>query len=80
MSESKDKQASVQKKTLLLAFEFAFIIILPLLILIPLGKWLERTYDSRLWLIAMLFLAFIISSTWLLIKIKDIYKDLKNLK
>ncbi|HMQ02114.1 MAG TPA: AtpZ/AtpI family protein [Candidatus Doudnabacteria bacterium] len=68
------KQVTFQK-TLSLALQFAFIIILPLLVFASIGKWLEARYDNKLWLIAGLLLALSVSTIWFYRKIAEIYKD-----
>lgn len=80
MTNAPPKKSSVQQKTLALTAEFAFIIILPLIALVPVGKWLSTRYASRLWLIIALVVAFLISTLWLMRKIQNIYEEFKNLK
>lgn len=62
-------------KSLSLALQFAFIILLPLLAFGFLGKWLEQRYENRFWLVGALVLALITSSVWFYKKISDLYKD-----
>lgn len=71
-------QKSSSAKALALTVEFGFIIVLPLVVFVSIGKWLSSKYDSKLFLIAALLLSVSASSIWLYLHIKDIYEDFKN--
>ncbi|HAG27564.1 TPA: hypothetical protein DCG61_02185 [Patescibacteria group bacterium] len=62
-------------KSLSLALQFAFMILLPLLVFGGIGKWLEQRYDNKLWVMAGLLLALTTSTVWFYRKINDLYKD-----
>jgi peptidoglycan/LPS O-acetylase OafA/YrhL len=68
------KQVSFTK-SLSLALEFAFMILLPLLVFGGIGKWLEQHYQNKLWIIAGLLFALTTSIIWFYRKINDLYKD-----
>ena len=80
MSDQKNEQKRVTfAKSFAMVAEFGFAIVIPLLIFGYLGKWLERTYDTKLLLIACIAVAIITSSAWLYWRILDIYEDFKQL-
>lgn len=78
MSDPSERPAMTTKKTLVLALEFGFIIVLPLVIFGLLGKWLETKYHTKIFLYAGLILSVLSSVIWLYRRIKDIFEDIKN--
>jgi hypothetical protein len=80
MSDDKDSRKGIAfGKTLAIAVEFGFAIVIPLLVFGYLGKWLETKYNTKLLLIACIAFAIVASSVWLYLRIMDIFEDLKNL-
>jgi cytochrome c biogenesis protein CcdA len=63
------------KKTLAFSLEFGFMIVLPLLVFVYIGKWLENHYHNHIFLVAGLLLALTTSSVWFYKRIIDIYND-----
>lgn len=77
-----DKDAQKQitmRKTLAIATEFGFIIVLPLLVFGLLGKWLEGRYHNKLWLIGCIMLSLIATSIWFYKRIVEIYDEYTKL-
>ncbi len=75
-TNKKEQNGFTNKLALTIALEFGFIIAIPLLVFSLIGKWLANHYHNRLFLIFALVLALIVSSSWLYIKINDIYERL----
>ncbi len=65
-------------KSLVIALEFGFIIAIPLLALTYAGKWLSEKYDNNLFLYGGIALAIISSTTFLILRVYKIYKELIN--
>lgn len=62
-----------------LAWELGYVIALPLVGLALLGRWLDRRWESSpLMLLVGVVVAFIITSIWLFIKIKELTRQLKD--
>jgi hypothetical protein len=78
MTDNNERQYMTTRKTLVLALEFGFIIVLPLVIFGLLGKWLETRYNTKLFLYAGLILAIIASVAWLYRRIKVIFEEIKS--
>lgn len=74
-TKSKKSKQIPLSKTLSIALQFAFIILLPLLVFGSVGQWLAGRYGNKLWLIAALLLALTTSTVWFYQKISDLYKD-----
>ena len=72
--ESENKTMN-NRQVLAFALQFGFMIIIPLVILGLGGKWLSQEYNNQIFLYGGIVLAFIISVSWILKKIKDIYTD-----
>jgi hypothetical protein len=87
LSEQKKPQAQdqlVQKQKRLLKFlayematEFAFMIALPIISLVYLGKWLDTRHNTKVFIFIGFFLALAISTTMIGIRINRIRKGLK---
>lgn len=75
----KDRKRLLFMKTLTIAAEFGFVVIVPMLVFGYLGKWLESRYHTKLLLIACVAIAISVSSAILYWRILAIYEDLKNL-
>ncbi len=73
-----DKRRSIYLKTMNLAFEFGFIIALPLVAFAFAGKWLDRHYNTNFFALIGIALALTTSSIWFYRRIKEIRNDLKN--
>ena len=63
-------------KTLAIALEFGFIIAIPLLTFIFLGKYLNKRYDQTFFTIIGVLLALTVSTIWLYKKIKDLKDEI----
>ncbi len=83
-SESAGEQKQVKPgqmtfaKSLSIALQFAFIVLLPLLVFGLTGKWLANKYENKFWLIGGLILALTITTLWFYRKITDLSKDFLN--
>ncbi len=73
-SKANQKQITFAK-SLSIALQFAFIVLLPLLTFGFLGRWLADKYNNRLWLIGGLIVALTATTLWFYKRITDLYKD-----
>ena len=67
-------------KTLNIAVEFGFIIVLPLLGFGYLGKYLDQRYHHKFFVLIGVLLALATSSLWFYRAINGLLKDLRNQK
>jgi hypothetical protein len=74
---AKAKKAAVGYMLFELGLEFAVMIAGPLIGAIFLGRWLERKYDSKLFIVGAIFLALGLSSYMIYRKILDARKMMK---
>lgn len=72
--QPKDKSALTTMKMLSFATEFGFIIAIPLLIFIFIGKYLNNKYGHTYFTIIGILLALTVSTIWMYRKIKE-FKD-----
>ena len=73
-----NKQKSSQlttMKTLSFAIQFGFMIAIPLLVFVFIGKWLSAKYDNEAFLYVGLVLALLTSTAWFYKRITALYKD-----
>lgn len=75
MTNNNGQKTITWQKTLVIAMEFGFIIVLPLVAFSYLGKWLEKKYDNRIFFMASLLAALIFSTIWLYRKIMKLYDE-----
>jgi predicted permease len=80
LNQTQEPKSNLRKqfttaKALALAIQFAFIVIVPLLIFGTIGKFLENRTGNRLWLMGGLLLALTTTVIWFYRKISDLYKD-----
>ena len=73
------KQATIMRATNL-AFEFGFIIALPIIAFGLLGKYLDKKFDTHYIVLIGVLLAVASSTTWLYKRIKAILEDLRKNK
>lgn len=66
-------------KALNISIEFAFIIIVPLLIFVYLGKFLDARYGKHFFAIIGILLALAVSSIWFYRIIKKLAEEIKNI-
>lgn len=87
MDKKPDNQAEAQKeeyktftfmKALTLSMEFGFIIVLPLLAFVYLGKYLDSKYNQHIFVVFGIVLALVTSSIWFYVSIEKIIKRLKK--
>lgn len=76
-TKAKQKQITFAK-SLSIALQFAFIVLLPLLVFGLTGRWLATKYENKFWLIGGLIVALTITTLWFYRKISDLYKDFLN--
>ncbi len=74
-----EKKRLTTLKTLGIATEFGFIIVLPLLGFAYLGKWLDHRYNQHFFIFVGLILAIITSGLWFIRVIRDLMKDMSDL-
>ena len=72
-----NKQVTMMK-TLGFATEFGFIIALPLVAFLFLGKYLDNKYQTEYFALIGILLALTLSTTWLYRKIRSILNDLRK--
>ena len=75
--QERGKKAAAGYMLFELGAEFALIMAVPLLAFIYLGKWLERTYDSQIFIVAGILLALSLSSYLIYKKIEEV-KNMLN--
>ena len=75
---AQDKRRSIYLKTMNLAFEFGFIIALPLLAFAYAGRALDRHYHTNFLALVGIFIALTTSSIWFYRRIKEIREEMKN--
>jgi hypothetical protein len=72
-----NKQVTMMK-TVGFAMEFGFIIALPLIAFLFLGKYFDNKYQKEYFSLIGILLALTLSTTWLYRKIRNILNDLKK--
>lgn len=75
MTNNNEQKTITWQKTLVIAMEFGFIIVLPLIAFSYVGKWLENKYDNKIFFMASLLAALIFSTIWLYRKIMKLYDE-----
>lgn len=75
--QERGKKAAAGYMLFELGIQFALIMAAPLLVFIYLGKWLERKYDSQIFVVAGILLALSLSSYLIYKKIEEAKKMLK---
>lgn len=75
MTNNNEQKKITWQKTLVIAMEFGFIIVLPLMAFSYIGKWLENKYDNRIYFMVSLLFALIFSTVWLYRKIMKLYDE-----
>ena len=76
MTNNNEQKTITWQKTLVIAMEFGFIIVLPLIAFSYVGKWLENKYDNKIFFMASLLAALIFSTIWLYRKIMKLYDEI----
>ncbi|MBI2990168.1 MAG: AtpZ/AtpI family protein [Candidatus Magasanikbacteria bacterium] len=75
--EERGKKAAAGYMLFELGAQFALILALPLLAFVYFGRWLERKYDSQIFIVAGILLALSLSSYLIYKKIEEVKKILK---
>ncbi len=76
-AEKDAKKHTTGLKALNLAVEFGFIIVIPLLVFVYLGKWLDNRYDKGFFVILGILLALITTCLWFIKTIRKLMKDME---
>ncbi len=74
-----EKKRLTTYKTLSIATEFGFIIVLPLLAFGYLGKWLDNRYHHNFFVLVGILLALATSTLWFYRTIKRLMESMKDL-
>ncbi len=76
--ESGQKKRELMAKMFSFTTEFAVVLAAPLIILIYLGKYLDQRLDTHYIVIIGIFVALIISSTWIYRRLKSLNDQLSK--
>lgn len=78
-SEDSNKKHLTRLKTVNIALEFGFIVVIPLLAFGYLGKWLDGKYDKNYFVLIGIVLAMVVTTVWFYKTIKKLMEQMKNL-